>query len=430
MEGKRKPPSPKNDNMKQMNLVLILLISLFGACEKPDTTVPTTPTVVEQDTILDMQWVTRMDFEKEIVNLANGVLYDDWYIRSGDKDDPSKIMAFHKISGEKEWELVLDLDGYDIIRMHTFENLLLATNHYHVFAIDLSTRQLLWNVRLRSMGTRVGTVSLASNNKLYVKADFSFGTAGQVLHIYEFDPYTGENRMVYSKPPDSTGIYSCSPPAVWFDPALGKDILVFNLYPDSFAPPQDGEQYLVGVDPDDRYTELFRIPVVDKFSSNGGHPPLIFNNSVITGGWTSIFCFDLITKVRRWKYTLTTNDPFASWSNTHHLMHDNRLYVNETGFNVTCLNPYNGIALWNNPTGGPNSTENMVYYAKEDLLVFTSWGYGSVMVLDGLTGQTIHREREYDYSSYNNDVVYDEELDMFFTSTYKHAMGFTIKRPK
>ncbi len=72
----------------------------------------------------------------------------------------------------------------------------------------------------------------------------------------------------------------------------------------------------------------------------------------------------------------------------------------------------------------------MVYYEKEDLLVFTSWGYGSVMVLDALTGETVHRERPYDNSTYTTDVVYDKERDMFFTSTYKHAIGFKIHKPK
>ena len=111
------------------------------------------------------------------------------------------------------------------------------------------------------------------------------------------------------------------------------------------------------------------------------------------------------------------------------MINNDRLYVNENGENVTCLNPATGELIWNNPKGGPNCTDNMVYYEKEDLLVFTSWGYGSVMVLDALTGETIHRENSYDNSPYNNDVVYDPETDMFFTSTYKHAVGFKVNRP-
>ncbi len=416
--------------MKKTSLIFILLASLFGACEKPDTAVPTTPPVVVQDTVVDMLWATRMDFEKEIIGTDNTIHYGDWVVIGFDDDSRvPEIMAFNKVTGGKVWHIVLEqFSNESIISATIVDNIYLARGLKYIFAVNLDNQEVIWVKNLNATGSRVGRIALASNNKLYVKADFSFGTAGQVLHIYEFDPYTGENRMVYSKPPDSTGIYSCSPPAIWFDPDLGKDILVFNLFPDSFAPPQDGAQYLVGVDPDDRYTELFRIPVVDKFSSNGGHPPLIFNNTVITGGWDNIYCFDLITKEKRWEKDF--GYPWAIWSKTQHLMHDNRLYVNNGQFDVTCINPYNGIELWNNPEGGPNCTDNMVYYVKEDLLVFTSWGYGSVMVLDGLTGQTIHRERAYENSPYNNDVVYDEALDMFFTSTYKHAMGFKIKRPK
>ena len=420
--------------MKTIKLSLFILIaSLFGACEQADTLdlVDPSEAIGEQEeppSPLEMQWVTRMDYEKEIVNLAQGTIYKNWYLRSGDLNEPPTVMAFNKINGDKDWEIVIDeLDGSEIKQMHQVDDLLICSNSYHVFAIELSSKEFLWNVRLKDQGTRIGRTTIASNGMLYVKADFSFGSPGQVLHLYEFDPYTGENQMVYSKPPDSTGIYSCSPPAIWHDPDLGKDILIFNLFPDSFAPPEEGSQYVVGVDPDDRYTELFTIPVVDKFSSNGGHPPIIYNNTVITGGWDNMYCFDLITHEKKWETSF--GYPWSIWNKTNHLLYDDRLYVNNSQFDVTCLNPETGTKIWHNTEDAPNCTDNMVYYEQQNLLVFTSWGLGSVMFLDGLTGRLVHRERKYDNSVFNNDVVYDEELDMFFTSTYKHAMGFKIKRP-
>lgn len=418
--------------MKHIKLYqLLFLMSVLWSCEKngpedsPDTTIET------RDTLFDIQWATRMNFEKEIITTDNIVHYKDWVVVGyADEDKIPKVMAFNKSTGEKNWEIsVSEALNERVIRAVLKDNIYIGSGLKSIFAIDLNNQNLLWHVNLNAMGMRIGSFTLAPNGKLYVKADFSFGSAGQVLHVYEFDPSTGNNRMVYSKPPDSTGIYSCSPPTVWFDPDLGKEILVLNLFPDSFAPPEKGKQYLVGVDPEMRYTELFNIPVVDKFSSNGGHPPIIFNNTVITGGWDKLLCYDLKLKNKKWEYRLKTNDPYASWSKTNHLIYDRKLYANETGVNVTCLNPVNGLEIWNNPAGGPNCTDNMVYYEKEDLLVFTSWGYGSVMSLDALTGKTIHREKEFDYSSYNNDVVYDKNLDMFFTCTYKHVMGFKIKRP-
>lgn len=48
------------------------------------------------------------------------------------------------------------------------------------------------------------------------------------------------------------------------------------------------------------------------------------------------------------------------------------------------------------------------------------------MVIDAFTGETIHREYKYGNSAYNNDIVYDEARDMFFTSAFKHAVGFKV----
>src|SRR5690554_180192 len=414
--------------MKRVYLILTLILaSLFWACEKPDEQLPDPPKV-KQDVAFELIWTTRMDFEKEIVSLADPVLYKDWLLVNGDLDDPPTIVAFNKDSGEKDWEIVLDqVSGREITLMSLYENLLLARNGYSVFAIDLEAKTLLWEENLKAMGMRLGRISLASNGKLYVNADFAFATISQVLHIYEFDPYTGENRTVYSLPSDSTGSYSCNPPAIWFDEELGKDILVFNLYPDAFGPPEDGPQFLLGVDPDTKQ-ELWRIPIVEQFSSGGGRPVVIVNDHAITGAWDMIVSINLKTKTIAWNTKF--DYPWAVWSKTQRLVVDGKVYANSGQEDVACLDLETGNFIWRNPKGGPNCTPNMLYHKKEDLLVFTSWGYGSVMILDALTGETVHREHRYDDSSYNNDVVYDQERDMFFTSTYKHAIGFKVHRPK
>ena len=414
--------------MKKIHPIAILILaSLFWACEKNDAQEPDDPKV-EQTPVFELIWATRMDFEKEIVGTDNTQHYEDWLLVGGDIGFPPTIMAFNKDNGEKDWEIVLDeIPGGKIYYMFLHENLLLARNGYSVFAIDLDTKALLWEENLKEIGMRLATMSLANNGKLYLKADFSFGTPGQVLHIYEFDPYSGENRMVYGAAPDSTGIYSSSPPAIWFDEDLNKEILIFNLYPDSWSPPEDGAQYLVGADPDTK-EELWRIPIVEQFASGGGHPPVIIDNHAITGGWDMIFSIDLQTKSIAWSTDF--GYPWAVWSNTQRLVIDNNVYANSGQEDVACLDLETGIFKWRNPQGGPNCTDNILYYEKEDLLVFTSWGYGSVMILDALTGKTLHKEHEYDNSSYNNDIVYDEERDMFFTSTYKHAIGFKVHRPK
>jgi len=187
--------------MKNMVLHISVVLMIFiTACQKPEIVKHQENTVDPVDTVVAMQWVTRMDNEKEIVNIANGVIFKNWFIRSGDRDDPVKIMAFDLEHGAKEWELTIEeLEGYEITYMHLIGDILLARNSYYVFAIDLESRMLLWDVNLREKSMRLGRTTKARNGKFYINADFSFGNLGQTLNVYEFDPYTGEHRIVYTK---------------------------------------------------------------------------------------------------------------------------------------------------------------------------------------------------------------------------------------
>ena len=265
------------------------------------------------------------------------------------------------------------------------------------------------------------------NGKLYLGADFAFGTSSQVQHLMEIDILTGSYSMVLSLPPDSVGIKSISPPVFWHDSENERTLMILNEYPNAQLPPEKAEQNIMAIDLETKEVVWKTENFTENFYSNSLHPPVIYNDIVITGGDWSIYAFDVRTGEQLWRYEF--DYPWAIWTKTNHLLHDGRLYVNNSQEDVTCLNPETGQLIWNNPKGGANCTNNMVYYEKEDLLVFTSWGYGSVMVLDALTGETLHREHRYDDSSYNNDVVYDPMTDMFFTSTYKHAVGFKVQRP-
>ena len=244
--------------------------------------------------------------------------------------------------------------------------------------------------------------------------------------ILKIDIGTGEFEEVYESVNDLEGLKSISPVAV--SEVDGSLVLFFNEEPNAELPPQDVRQQLVAYNIDTQEV-LWKSNVTEGFSSNSLHPPIIYQNLVITGGDWSIYAFNIHTGEQRWRTPIAPESPFANWGSTNHLIHGNRLFVNDTGDHLTCLDPLTGAVIWDSQDA-PNCTDNMLYYDKEDFLVFTSWGNGSVMILDALTGETIHREHRYDDSQYNNDIVYDDELDIFFTRTYKHAIGFKINPPE
>ena len=83
---------------------IVILVSLtFGACEQPNEIAPDLSTV-EEDAAFELQWATRMDYEKEIVGTDHTQQYQGWMLIGGDLGFPPTIMAFNKGTGEKEWE--------------------------------------------------------------------------------------------------------------------------------------------------------------------------------------------------------------------------------------------------------------------------------------------------------------------------------------
>lgn len=408
--------------------ILVLFSLLITSCDS--TSIDSSDTIgddVEISTFFHFEWASSLNGELSVGNHNNGIIHQDQYIFFGDLAEPAHIYAFDKISGNRLWDYRYDgWDNSDVEENHYYEGIILCITGKRVFGFDIESRTVLWEDNLQARGMLRGTGTASSDGMFYVTADENFDPlGGHTNHILRFDPHSGEMDIVVSYAPDSIGTKSTSPPVYWRD-----DIIVYNYRPNAATPPQETRQYLVAYDMA-AGEELWREPVVDGFASNGLHPPAIYDDRiVITGGGHHIFGFDLETGQQLWKYTDRNTAGFAQWSNTNHLIHGDRVYVNETGEDVTCLDARTGREIWDNIEGGANCSDNMVLYEKENVLVLTSWGYGSVMILDADTGETLHREHRYEDVSYSNDPVYDEETDMFFTSTYQHAVAFKVRRPE
>lgn len=408
----------------KMTLVMILFTSLFfGACEN-NTIVEPPIEGEEEESAFDMLWATRMNAETEIVNLNNSKQYEEWLLYSGDLDEPPTIMAFNKDTGEKDWEYIHEGIVNDEIDVSTvFDNIYVGMCNSGIVGINLNTQTSMWEIDFKSLNITRGVKFDLYDGFLYFRSVWSVNTPVENTRLYKLNPHTGEINVTYQT---SKGLIS--PPV--FNQKESDICVIINGYPFENELPQESVQNLIKVDLESG-KELWRTQVTSQFASNVGLPSVIYDNRiVITGGHNSIFGYDVYTGELLWEYEDPNSLGFAQWADTNHLIHEDRLYVNENAEEVTCLNPETGALIWNNPMGGANCTDNMIYYEKEDLLVFTSWGYGSVMVLDALSGKTVHRERKFDNSQYNNDVVYDEGRDMFFTTSFKHAIGFKVKRPE
>lgn len=413
------------DKMK-IKLVISIAIVSFVSCGSSMVEPPDAPVMP-----FEIEWSTRMDINKDIVGTDNIFIFGDQLLVGGDIDDPPTVLQFGISTGTKNGATVLsDVSEYRVDEAKMINNVYIGRSGDTLFGLDMDNDNVLWKTDFGDMEVHLHR-GIVSDGIYYQVAYLNFDPlGGGKARIYEINPQTGDFRLVFEKAANSIGTTSVSPPIIYNITESDMPRLIFNEFPNAEAVPQEATQYITSVDLDSGDI-LWRTKVTDIFASNSLHPPVIYDDRiVITGGQHHIFGFDVHTGEQLWKYTDTDALGLAQWANTNHLIYEDRLYVNETGESVTCLNPETGALIWDNPKGGANCTDNMHYYEKEDLLVFCSWGYGSIMVLDALTGETIHREYEYDFSPFGSDVVYDEDLDLFFSTTYKHAVAFKVRRPE
>lgn len=417
----------KYDNMKKMigSILYLLTITFLTISCDSDNDIPIEKEVIDEK--FELEWANRLDNGKSIVNLNEGHIYGDWYIYSGDELDPPTIYAFNMSTGNRDWVYIHQGNiERDVLQSCIIDNVYIANCGDGIFALDLESRELLWKLDFEEYNYSYFKGFSSHENKLYIKVIKDFNTSNQTVEILKIDPKNGFEENILSIFENYN--YGVSPPAFSYDPIQQRSLIFLNESPSSSVP-EESIQNIMAIDIEADTIVWKTEDFTPNFASNGGHPPIVYEDRiVITGGAWLMYGFDANTGNLLWQTPINQESPFSIFNETNHLLVGNRLYVNEGGENVTCLDPETGRIIWNNPKGGPNCSSNMIYYAKENLLVFTSWGYGSVMVLDALTGSTIHRERGFENSDFNNDVVYNPDLDMFFTSTFKHAVGFKIKR--
>jgi outer membrane protein assembly factor BamB len=414
--------------MKATILIIVTLLTGLMACGDHSMP-PDVPTPV-QDTIFELLWATELKPGDGIISTDFTQHYKDWVLVTGDLDLPPTISAFNKKTGNKDWEYIHQGAVNNEIDISViYENIYIAICSHGLVAVDLNKQESIWELDFYPLDYYRENSNTIFDGFLYL--NIQIGGAGLDANsaaILKINIKTGEHEKIFEVKKQGENLTSLSPPTIWPNSDTNQPLIIFNEYPNAQKPPQDDEQNIVALDLTTKEVVWRTKKFTENFYSSGLHPPIIYKDIVITGGDWSIYAFDVKTGKQLWRHAFDYHT--GIWTKTNHLIYDDRLYVNNSQHDVTCLNPETGELIWNNPRGGANCTDNMLYYEKEDYLIFTSWGYGSVMILDAFTGKTIHQEEQYENSNYNNDVVYDKDLDMFFTSTYKHAIGFKVNAPK
>jgi len=409
--------------MNKLPIIFILIVLVSSCCDEPSTMIePTEQEEVQpvENEVFNLQWESPYGGNIEVQVSDNLIIYNDWVITTTDLNEISRFLAYNKFTGEQVWELIYpEANLSSTTSLYVHENILTASTSSRIAGIDLEVQDFAWTINLQDEEYFLNPSTLAANNKLYIPGIYRLHEDDTESALFEVDVFTGNYEILYNLPADETGSYGFSPPVYLNDEINQREILIFNEYEKSDGSPEESEQNIISFDLDTKEVLWRTSNFTENFASNTLHPPILYEDLVITGGDWSMYAFDIHTGEQVWRRPFEQYTT-AIWGKTNHLIHEDRLYVNNSQWDVTCLNARTGEIIWNNDTAGPNSTDNSFYYEKVDYLVFTSWGLGSIMVLDGLDGQTVHRQFEHKNSTYTTDAVYDSETDSFFAGTFRH----------
>ena len=410
-----------------MRYLVILFYGLlcFASCSEPSTYSPPPPGDDEKN-LFELAWATRMEINDEWITTDHAHIWQDWYVKGGDVNDGFTVHFYDKKTGDKDWVYVnAGTNNSAVVNSTIIENIYFGINSRGIVALNLELKSLLWELDFQALNMS-GNFSISYwKGYLYHSVDQNFKEENHTHKLLKINIEDGSFEELYSSEIQNDYYGGLSPVTFYEDSQNNRDLMIANLYPDAgWVGPTFRKQkiwiYDLNAEKEILQTEIFN----ENISSNKFHAPIVYGDKVITGADWSIYSFEIMTGELLWRYQF--DYPWGVWSKTNHLIHKDKLFVNNSQYDVTSLNPDTGELIWNNPQGGPSCTDNMLYY--KDMLIFTSWGFGSVMILDALTGETLHREKKYEGSNYNNDIAFDEETDMFFTSTYKHAVGFKIEK--
>lgn len=409
-------------------IILLSLLLLMGCCEQqpPIPDPPDDP----KDTIFELIWQSPIDTIEGTMSQSEKQIWNNLFLTTGPIEIVPIIYAFNTKTGKEEWEYI-NAGGlkYKIIYNRIINDIYIGITNDGVFGFDLHERKMKWQINQKQLNISFGWGMTVRGDYIYQPVTWSFGMVNiAVEKMLRIHYLTGEYETIYQTARKDGIMDAFSSPVFWTDPVTRHDIMYFNNQNWNYETAADKvTQDMIAVDVVTKEV-VWKNSKFSPNASNGSIPPAIYKDNIITGGDWSIYSFDARTGKQNWKWEFLEQKPFGIWNTAQHLVQENRLYVNPGSEDVICLNAETGALIWKNPKGGPNCTKNMTYY--KDMLVFTSWGYGSIMVLDAFTGKKIHQEYPHNNSNFYTDVIYDPTTDMFFTTDFLYAYGFKIRKPK
>lgn len=407
-----------------ISLTLLSLTACYNVEPEPD---------VRQDEVVSCSvlWKTsRSETNKDILS-KGGFVWDNYYIVTGENyvyQGEFSLTAYNKTTGEKEWywrhpfKWQRGIDEFEIK-----DDIAVFSTVWGVYGFNLRYKKLLWELDFTRDKNVFGQSPIEIlGNYVYTSVNYGEFKSPDSLLLERVHLETGERETLYAFHKDGIWSPSVSKPVIYHNPDTQESLLIIIRQENNVHyGPQESPTHLLAINLKTRKL-VWEKKNFCEVGTQLAHSPVIYGKSVLVMGDWSAYCLDIESGEFLWRKQFNHLKPFGSFSNTQSLLHDGKFFINPGAPDIFCLNPENGSIIWHNPKDAPNCEVNM--QIRNGMLIYTSWGLGSVMILDAETGKLLHRELPHDGSSFHVDMAYDSQTDTYFTCSYKDVLAFKIEK--
>ncbi len=409
-------------------------------CTKGDGVDPPPPPPMDTSLVT---WYWETEVPEWISELQCGpVLYKDWIIvanyETKDIESDLYLTVFDKHTGEIAWKWQpsgqIQIRPINIKRK---EQYLIMSTYDGLICLDLESQTMVWEhvynpLKIYRYAFEIYGDHVLISNKL--KTNGSSLPYTDSIEMMRLNIYDGSKEHVFGKKMVEEGRKTSS-----FHAALqlsGKDHVIFvNSYLSPDYEPRD-EEVLPDIICYDMEQEeiVWSDTAFCEVHSCYNIPPIEYGETVIAQGDWSLYCYNKHDGRLLWRHEFEHTAPFGGFLFSGPKLYNGMVYCIDDGGVLYAVDASSGQRRWTNVLPGevgqirfgPASHPQDHLLIEDGILWVNSWGDKDMILFDIRTGKELERFTDANYSG--EDILYDEETDRYFVTTYGSVKSFSLKK--
>ncbi len=395
-------------------LIFLSFLTLVTACEKP-------PLEPDAPPYFEKVWEHRFVENGHKLHAAPIISEDLLIIWPNSFIDLPYDFAFvDKVTGEKTFEFQHPDRISDVIGVRLYDDLLIVVAKESIYCFDLKTKSIMWDIPSNPDSVERIYTGLLFEDYFYIAVSTSSTQSvhnRDILQQKRFNVYTGEMELLYEHQSDKFDWDIATGGSTIYRDKKGTLQGVFGLsyWTDTIAPSGTLSD-LVSVNLETKEVNWINID----YSENGAGTGIYMDDKLYINTDWSLYCFDATNGNRLWRREVVEPQPYSIFK-TKPVYANNHFYCLDglgTMYKINATSSHVVKTFYEVVPG--NDASPLVNDGK---IFYSSFGTQRIHIFDIDKDEFVHHEP---YTSFGEAIVYDAEVDLYYTVTDTHLHAFRI----